>query len=102
MSVPYSPDMKYSDLNARHIGKIARLVRSHGGDVMATDWIEGAKAYNSQSIENQSLANNIDYGENYGINIWFNEKTNLINVEISDEFRFVCEALKARVTRIKS
>ena len=105
MNTDYSPLLKYSDLNVHHVAKIARLIRSHGGDDMATDWMKAAMAYNAQPIAQQKQTSFVDYGDAFRIDIWFDEKRHLINVEcdaIQSGLFFECQALTESAKRVYS
>ena len=103
--IHYSPLLKYSDLNARHIEKVERIIRSHGGDAMAEDWLEAAKAYNSQSTAYQERTRGVDYGEAFRIDIWYDDSREIINIEcdaIQSGLFFECQALTASAKRVYS
>ena len=105
MTLNYPSDMKHSDLNVHHVAKIARLIRSHGGDDMATDWMKAAMAYNAQPIAQQQQTSFVDYGDAFRIDIWFDEKRHLINVEcdaIQSGLFFECQALTESAKRVYS
>lgn len=105
MNPYYSPLLKYSDLNARHIEKVERLIRSHGGDDMAEDWMKAAMAYNSEPTAQQKQTRFVDYGDAFRIDIWFDEKKHLINIEcdaIQSGLFFECQALTASAKRVYS